>query len=128
MPTEDSITLARALARDRDTRALAVDWLRANVPRGATVAFESELRWFIPDLNRLPFNVIYAGRADGGAWYRAHGVAFAVVDARSGLRSQDVVFSAPSPPYLPTYDDVATWPRDTFMLVDPPLLIVRHPG
>ena len=127
-PTQGSIALARTLAQDRDTRALAVDWLRANVPPGATVAFEPELRWFIPDLNRLPFTVIYAGRADGGAWYRAHGVAFAVVDARSGLRSQDVVFSAPSPPYLPTYDDVATWPPDTFMLVDPPLLIVRHPG
>jgi hypothetical protein len=104
VPTEDSITLARALARDRDTRALAVDWLRANVRPGTTVAFESELRWFIPDLNRLPFTVIYSGRADDEAWCRAHHVAFAVVDARSGLRRQDVVYSAPSPQYLPTYD------------------------
>jgi 4-amino-4-deoxy-L-arabinose transferase-like glycosyltransferase len=127
-PTEGSIALARALAQDRDTRALAVDWLRANVPAGATVAFESELRWFIPDLNRLPFTVIYSGRAADGAWYRAHRVAFAVVDARSGLRTQDVVFSAPSPQYLPTYDDVAKWPPDTFMLVDPALVIVRNPG
>jgi 4-amino-4-deoxy-L-arabinose transferase-like glycosyltransferase len=127
-PTRDSIALARALAQDRDTRALAVDWLRAHVPPGATVAFESELRWFIPDVNRLPFVVVYSSQGDDAAWYRAHRVAFAVVDARSGLRSQDVVFRAPSPSYLPSYDDVAAWPADTFMLVDPSLLIVRNPG
>jgi len=44
------------------------------------------------------------------------------------LRTQDVVFRAPSPSYLPSYDDVATWPPDTFDLVDPPVLIVRNPG
>jgi len=127
-PTRESIRLARALANDRDTRAIAVDWLREHAPPGSTVAFEAELRWFIPDLNRLPFAVLYAARSDDGAWYRAHHVAFAIVDARSALRTQDVVFRLPSPSYLPSFDDVATWPPDTFPLVDPPVLIVRNPG
>ena len=127
-PSRDSITLARALADDRDTRSLAVDWLGEHVPPGSTVAVEAELRWFVPDLNRLPLTVVYAARGDDAAWYRAHHVTFAVVDARSVLRTEDVVFRAPSPSYLPSYDDVATWPPDTFDLVDPPVLIVRNPG
>jgi len=127
-PMRDSIGLARAFAGDRDTRSLAVDWLREHAPPGSTVAFEAELRWFVPDLNRLPVTVVYAARGDDGAWYRARHVTFAVVDARSVLRTQDVVFRAPSPSYLPSYDDVATWPPDTFDLVDPPVLIVRNPG
>jgi len=126
-PVWDSVALARALAGDRDTRAVAVDWLRHHVTAGSRVAVEAELRWFIPDLNRLPCTVLYATRGADAAWYREHGIDFAVVDTHSWLRAEDVVFRVSSPSYLPAFTEVATWPPDTFPLVDPPVLVVRDP-
>ena len=127
-PVHDSVVLAGALAGDHDTRDIAVDWLRHHVPPGSRIAVEAELRWFLPDLARLPDTVLYATRADGAAWYRERRIDFAVVDTLSPLRSERVVLRIPSPPYLPDYSDVATWPQDTFPVIDPPLLIVRTPG
>ncbi|HYM71113.1 MAG TPA: hypothetical protein VEZ44_16060, partial [bacterium] len=68
-----------------------------------------------------------ATRGADAAWYREHGIDFAVVDAQSPLRTEDVVFRAPSPSYLPAFTEVATWSQDTFPLVDPSLVIVRDP-
>jgi hypothetical protein len=58
------------------------------------------------------------------AWYRAHGVDFAVVDAQSPLRTTDAVFRVPSPSCMLAYADVVTRLQDTLPLIDPSVLIV----
>ncbi len=127
-PARDSLAVARALAGDRDTRTIAVDWLRRHAAPGSRVAVEAELRWFLPDLSGLPDTIVYASRSTPAAWYRERRIDFAVVDPESALRSGQVVARIPSPPYLPDFSDVATWAQDTFPVIDPPLVILRDPG
>jgi len=126
-PTRDSIKLAESMQADRDTRGLAVEWLEHHVPSGSRVAFEAELRWFLPDLNRLPFTALYPSRNEGLGWYLDHHIDFAAVGEQSPLRTSQVVARIPSPSYLPSSSQVATWSPDTFSVVDPSLLIIKLP-
>jgi len=121
-PARDSATLAWTMGHRPDTRTAAVDWLRQHVPPGARVSFEEDLRWFIPDLERLPFTLLYATRDANAVWYLQQHVDFAVVGDRSPLRSLPPVATFVRPRYVYTGD---SWPQDSYPVIDPLLFVVR---
>jgi hypothetical protein len=113
------------LYRHRDTRTQAVQWLRHHVSRGATVAFELDLAWYLPDLDGLPFRVEWADRATPLAWYAANHIDLAVVGDRSAVRAAPAAALFPRPPYLPTFAAESQFVPNSYPIIDPAVFIVR---
>jgi hypothetical protein len=121
-PARDSIWLGWAVGHPPDTRTAAVDWLSRHVAPGTRVAFEEDLRWFVPQLERLPFRMLYAPRDADIEWYLRQRVAFAVIGDRSPLQRLPAAAVFQRPPYIHSAD-VA--PPDSYPIIDPTLYIVR---
>ncbi len=123
-PGRDAAVLGWTMGDHPDTRTAAVDWLRLHVTPGTRIALEKELRWFIPDLDRLPFVIRFVPRDTPLAWYLQEHIDFAAVGDRSPLRSLLAVAAFPQPPYLRAPGS-ETWPQDGYPVIDPTLYIVR---
>jgi len=121
-PARDSVQLGWLMGHRPDTRTAAVEWLKYHATPGARIAFEEDLRWFIPGLEQLPFTLLYSGRDDNVEWYLKQHVAYAVVGDRSPLRSLPTVATFARPPYVYTSD---SWAQDSYPVIDPGLYIVR---
>ncbi|HLY21472.1 MAG TPA: LamG-like jellyroll fold domain-containing protein [bacterium] len=121
-PARDSIRLGWTLGFRPDTRTAAVDWLRRHMAPGSRIAFEEDLRWFIPGLDRLPYTTLFAPRDADVAWYLKNRVAVAVVGDRSPLDRLPPLAVIPRPPYVYTAD---SWALDTYPVIDPKIYIVR---
>lgn len=123
-PALASFGLGWAMGHDTDSRTTAVRWLRQHARPGDRVAFETDLRWFLPDLRRLPFAILWAPRDATLGWYLQRRVDYAVVGRRSRLRGADpAAIMIHPPPYIP--NPAADWPPDGYLIVDPELSIVR---
>ena len=125
-PAHDSAALAWWLNRHQDTRTQAVGWLLAHAPRGAAVAFDLELAWFLPELDRLPFRVKWTDRSTPASWYAKERIDFAVLGGPPHARRAVAVL--PRPSYLPTPAQEATFVPDSYPIIDPEIFIVRPRG
>jgi hypothetical protein len=82
-----------------DTRQIAAQWMKANLPRGARLAVEYGGPTY---LGTLGFEVFGEGLEHGPDWYRDQGVAYIVISdpdrSREYLRAGPLVFAvAPAP-------------------------------
>lgn len=123
VPVWDAFTFAWAMGRDTDTRTEATEWLRRNVAQGTRVAFDKELRWFLPDLAGMPFTVLFAARSEPLVWYVRKHIEIAVVGDKNPLRSLPALAAFPRPLYEGTDGDEGG--RDIFPVIDPPVFIVK---
>ncbi len=123
-PVRESAALAWWLGRHHDTRTQAVEWLRAHGPRGGAVAFELELAWYLPDLDRLPFRVEWTDRTTPPAWYAQHHIDLAVVGYRNPLHLRRRVAFFPTPRYLPSLVEETKFVPNSYPIIDPAILIV----
>ena len=124
-PVRESAALAWWLNRHRDTRTQAVEWLRGHVPRGARVAFELELAWYLPDLEHLPFRTEWTDRVTPLSWYATEHIDYAVVSPRNPVRVRPVVVRFPRPWYLPTPTEEAKFVPNSYPIIDPAIVVVR---
>lgn len=104
-----------------DTRRAAVQWLQQRVQPGATVAFDQTLRWFLPDLSRLPLRVLFASDTAPRSWYAQQGVDYAVVGETTPLKDLPAAATIARPPYVYT----GNWIRDTYPVIDPKIIILE---
>jgi hypothetical protein len=124
-PVRESAALAAWLHRHRDTRTQAVAWLRGHVPRGATVAFEIELAWYLPDLDRLPFPTVWTDRSTPLSWYGQQHVRYAVVSEWNPVSACPVVRFIRRPRYLPSVEQEALFVPNSYPIIDPTIVIAR---
>ena len=123
-PVRDSLALGWWFARHQDTRVEAVRWVLQHAPRGAAVAFELELAWFLPTLDHLPYRVEFTTRDTALSWYAKERIDWAVVSDKNPLsRPPAVVFTRP--PYLPSPAEEATFIPHSYPIIDPKILIVK---
>lgn len=123
-PIRESSALAWWLNRHRDTRTQAVEWLRAHGPRGGAVAFELELAWYLPDLDRLPFRVEWTDRATPPSWYAQRHIDLAVVGYRNPIHLRRRAAFFPPPRYLPSLIEETKFVPNSYPIIDPAILIV----
>jgi hypothetical protein len=126
-PARASVSLAWWLHRHDDTRTQALRWLDGHTRPGMVVAFEVELAWFLPALERAPFTVEWTDRNAPLSWYNAHHVDLAVLNDRNAPPLGRRVATFVPPPYLPSSKEQATFVPNTYPIIDPPIVIVR-PG
>ena len=124
-PVRESAALAWWLNRHQDTRTQAVEWLVAHVPRGAGVAFELELAWFLPALDRLPFRMEWTDRRTPLAWYAEKRIEYAVVSEWNPVNACPTVTLFPRPDYLPTVAQEAAFVPNSFPIIDPAVVVIR---
>ena len=123
-PARDAIVLGWTIGHTPDTRSAAAQWLRLHVPPGTRVAVDPDLRWYLPDLDALPFPVLFPPRGATRDWYLREHADFAVVGDQGALRSLPpvVVFPWPASMYgrgEPHFTD------DIHLVIDPTLSVVR---
>ncbi len=124
-PATRAWQLAWALRREEDTRTEAVAWVARHARPGDVVAFDTGLRWYLPDLRSLPCDVRYATPDRDLAWYQRQGITLAVVGDRSGLRDAPAVADIPRPAYLDGGGDEDG--NDDAPLISPRVRIVAIP-
>jgi hypothetical protein len=124
-PVRESAVLGWWLYSHRDTRTQAVAWLRGHVPKGAAVAFELELAWYLPDLDRLPFRVEWTDRATPPSWYAKERIDLAVVGDRNPMHTRPAAAVFPRPSYLPTFNKESKFVPNSYPIIDPAIFIVR---
>ena len=124
-PARQAVALATWLRGHEDTRTQAVRWLAAHVPRDATVAFELELAWFLPDLDRAPFHVEWTDRVTPPSWYAQKRVDYAAVSGWSLAGACPTVTQFPPPSYLPSIVEEAAFVPNSYPIIDPGVIIVR---
>ena len=124
-PVRESAALAWWLYSHRDTRTQAVAWLRGHVPKGAAVAFELELAWYLPDLDRLPFRVEWTDRTTPASWYAKEHIDLAVVGDRNPVYARPAAAVFPRPSYLPTFAEESKFVPNSYPIIDPAIFIVR---
>ncbi|HLY23578.1 MAG TPA: glycosyltransferase family 39 protein [bacterium] len=124
-PVRESAVLGWWLYSHRDTRTQAVAWLRGHVPKGAAVAFELELAWYLPDLDRLPFRVEWTDRATPPSWYAKERIDLAVVGDRNPIHMRPAAAVFPRPPYLPTFNEESKFVPNSYPIIDPAIFVVR---
>lgn len=122
-PARDSAVLAARLNRQPDTRTAAVRWLRDHVSPGARIALEEDLRWYLPDIERLPFAVQFAPRAAPLDWYVHEHIEFALIGAQNPLSSLPAVIAFPWPANL--YGRPERQVQGINELIDPTVNVVR---
>ncbi len=124
-PARESAALAWWLYRHQDTRTQAVGWLLAHVPRGAGVALDLDLAWFLPDVERLPFHAEWTDRETTLAWYAKTRIDYAVVSEWNPVTACPTVTLLPRPSYLPTVRQEAAFVPNSYPVIDPTIVIVR---
>ncbi|HEV2281921.1 MAG TPA: glycosyltransferase family 39 protein [bacterium] len=124
-PAWESAALGWWLYSHRDTRTQAVEWLRRHVPRGAAVAFELELAWYLPDLDGLPFRMEWTDRRTPLSWYSEKRIAYAAVSEWNPVNVCPAAKFFPRPPYLPSVAQEAKFVPDSYPIIDPAVAIVR---
>jgi hypothetical protein len=124
-PVLQSVGLASWLDRHQDTRTQAVRWLAGHVPRTATVAFELELAWYLPDLDRVPFHVEWTDRNTPVSWYTQHHIDYAAVSEWNQINACPTVRLFPHPSYLPTVAQEAAFVPNSYPVIDPTLVVIR---
>lgn len=127
-PLRESWALASWLDRHQDTRTQAVEWLRRHVPRGAAVAFELELAWYLPALDHLPYRVAWTGRGTPASWYVQERIDYAVVGDRNPEHTRPPAAMFPRPWYLPSFNDESKFIPNSYPVIDPAIFIVRPQG
>jgi hypothetical protein len=69
--------------QSKDSRSLAVQWMKKNVKQPQKAAFVNELRWFKPDLDKLGFEYILIGQLEEDpVWFWNEGFDYLVVGAK----------------------------------------------
>lgn len=126
VPVREALAFVTVASHYPDTRTEAVEWLRNNIPATDRVAFDKDLRWFLPDLNNLPFTVIFAERTAAPSWYIDQHVDVAVVGDKTPLSQMLPLAAFPRPRNIGVEEDEG-W-RDIYPLIHPPVLIVKIPG
>lgn len=124
-PARESAALAWWLHRHQDTRVQAVAWLLAHAPRGARIALDLELAWFLPDVERLPFHVEWTDRETALPWYAKTRIDYAVVSEWNPVNACPTVTLFPRPSYLPTVGQEAAFVPNSYPIIDPMAVIVR---
>ncbi|HEV2356494.1 MAG TPA: glycosyltransferase family 39 protein [bacterium] len=124
-PVRESAALAWWLNRHEDTRTQAVRWLLGHVPRGAGVAFELELAWFLPSLDGLPFRMQWTDRQTPLAWYAKSRIDYAVVSEWNPVNACPTIALVSRPPYLPTVAEEAAFVPNSFPVIDPTVVVIR---
>jgi len=124
-PAWESAALASWLNRHRDTRTEAVRWLLTHAPRGAGVALDLDLAWFLPDVERLPFHVEWTDRETALAWYVKVRIDYAVVGEWNPVTACPTIKLFPRPSYLPTVAQEAAFVPNSYPVIDPTVVIVR---
>ncbi len=99
-PATRALQLAWALRHEEDTRTEAVAWVARHARPGEVVAFDTDLRWYLPDLWSLPCDVRYATPDRGLSWYQRQGITIAVVGDRNRLRDAPAIADIRRPAYL----------------------------
>jgi Dolichyl-phosphate-mannose-protein mannosyltransferase len=127
-PLQQSTALASWLHRHEDTRTQALRWLTGHVPRNATVAFELELAWYLPDLDRVPFHVEWTDRHTPVSWYAEHRIDYAAVSEWNRAKTCLTVRLFPRPSYLPTVAQEAAFVPNSYPVIDPTIVIIRPRG
>jgi len=125
-PTDRAVHLAWLLRHDEDTRTEAVAWVRAHARPGEVVAFDANLRWFLPALRDLPVEVVYTTPDRDLAWCRANGVNLAVVGRLSRLADASLVTRIARPAYLDGGGDESG--NDGDLVISPTIRIVSVSG
>ncbi len=126
-PVRESAALAWWFDRHQDTRIQAMHWLRLHAPRGAGVAFELELAWFLPDVDRVPFRVEWTDRSAPPSWYAEKRIEYAVVSEWNPIEACPAVAFVPRPSYLPSVAKEARFVPNSYPVIDPAVAVVR-PG
>ena len=126
-PVWESAALGSWLHGHRDTRTQVVEWLRRHTPRGAAVAFELELAWYLPDLDDLPFRVQWTDSSTSLSWYAKERIYYAAVGVWNPVTACPTAAFFPRPPYLPPVAKEATFVPNSFPIIDPAVAVVR-PG
>jgi Dolichyl-phosphate-mannose-protein mannosyltransferase len=127
-PLVQSAALASWLDRHQDTRTQALEWLSGHVPRTATVAFELEEAWYLPDLDRVPFHVEWTDRHTPISWYAQHKIDYAAVSEWNDVNACPTVHLIPHPSYLPAVAQEAAFVPNSYPVIDPTLVIIRPRG
>ena len=64
----------------KDSRVLAVDWIKQNVQQRQKAAFANELQWFKPDLDKLGLKYVLIGQfEEKPVWYWNEGFDYLVI-------------------------------------------------
>jgi Dolichyl-phosphate-mannose-protein mannosyltransferase len=127
-PVRQGAALASWLESHRDTRQQALQWLAVHVPRTATVAFELELAWYLPDLDHVPYHIDWTDRNTPVAWYTEHHIAYAAVSEWNQVNVCPALALIARPSYLPTVAEEAAFVPNSYPVIDPTIVIVRpHP-
>jgi len=127
-PVTQSAALASWLDGHEDTRIQALRWLAGHMPRTATVAFELELAWYLPDLDHVPYRVDWTDRNTPVSWYAQHRIDYAAVSEWNPVNACPTVRLFPHPSYLPTVAQEAAFVPNSFPVIDPTLVIIRPRG
>jgi 4-amino-4-deoxy-L-arabinose transferase-like glycosyltransferase len=122
-PAARAVRLAAELRHESDSRTQALAWLRQHARPGEVVAFDADLRWYLPAVRRLPLDVVYAASDRGIAWYRARGVNLAVVGAADHVRGARIVAHIGRPGFLGTAGEEDD-PGDDAPVISPGLEIL----
>lgn len=121
-PARESVALGWMMGRRPDTRTAAVQWLRRHVTPGARVAFDEHLRWYLPDLDRLPFAIRFAPSNAPAGWYLERHIDYAAIQRRPPVPNLPVVATF-LPPAYEHRGPAEEWSEDTAIL-DPTITIV----
>ena|GEM_PF-934317 len=119
-PVFDAVRLGWRMGHRSDTRTAAVVWLRQHVQPGVRVGFEEDLRWFLPTLERQPFQVFFVPQAAGLGWYSEHRIDYALVSDKNPLRTLPAAAAFSPPAYIHTEN----WDPDTYPVIDPAITVV----
>jgi len=128
VPVSESLAFVRVVNHYSDTRTEAVEWLQRNIPATDRVAFDKDLRWFLPDLDHLPFTVLFAERGEALSWYVDQHVDVAVIGDKSPVSHMPALATFPRPPYMTrAVEEDEGW-RDIYPIIDPPVFIIKVPA
>jgi hypothetical protein len=127
-PVQQSTALASWLDRHEDTRTQVVRWLTGHVPRSATVAFELEQAWYLPDLDHVPFHVEWTDLNTPVSWYTQHRIDYAAVSEWNQVNACPTVRLFERPSYLPTVAQEAKFVPNSYPVIDPTLVVIRPRG